>query len=331
MNWTLMHDALAPLELRSCLISRRGELVFESYRNPESASAIADIHSVTKSFLSALVCIAMDRGLLPGPETLASEFFPRLAADEDPRKREITLDHLLTMSAGFEWTEFGGRNSFPRMTRSPHWANFVLELPLMDKPGARMTYNSGISQLLSSLLAEASGTTTARFAEDRLFGPLGIESYRWETDPQGVHTGGFGLHLRPADLLKLGRLYLQHGRWADRQLVSRELAERSVRPALRSRDHRQGWYGWHWWSDRYAEGDSGTAVAGGSVSGSGSASTSAPAMDYFFARGYGGQFIYVVPSRDAVVVLTNDKRKKERMAIDAFREHIAPWLLILPE
>ncbi|RUS47773.1 serine hydrolase [Cohnella sp. AR92] len=319
MNWTSLTEELAPLDLRSCLISRRGELVFERYRNPGDGSEIADTHSVTKSFLSALVCIAMDRELLPGPDTLASEFFPRLGVDEDPRKRSITLEHLLTMSAGFEWTEFGGRNSFPKMTRSPRWADFVLELPLMDKPGDRMTYNSGISQLLSSLLSRAVGMTAARFAEEELFGPLGIGSYEWESDPQGVNTGGFGLHLRPADLLKFGQLYLQQGRWGDRQLVSAGLAERSVRPALRSRDHREGWYGWHWWSDRYSGEESSASVG-----------SSAAAMDYFFARGYGGQFIYVVPSRDAVVVLTNDKRKKDRMPVSVFRELIAPRLFPEP-
>ncbi|THF77516.1 serine hydrolase domain-containing protein [Cohnella fermenti] len=320
MNWTTLHDELKLLDLRCCLIRVRGEPVFEHERETGASAAVANIHSVTKSFLSALVCIAMDRGLLPGPDALASAFFPRLAQDEDERKRRITLEQLLTMSAGFEWTEFGGRHSFRRMTASPDWTAFVLDLPLMDKPGTRMTYNSGISQLLSALLAEAAGMSVARFAERHLFGPLGIESYEWETDPQGVHTGGFGLHLRADDLLKLGELYLQRGRWDGRQLVSAELAQRSVRPALRSRDHREGWYAWHWWSDRYTE-DSRVDAA--------SASGAAAGMDCFFARGYGGQFIYVAPERDAVVVLTNDSRKKDKMPTDVFRRHIAPRLLTL--
>lgn len=304
MDWTSLSASIAPLDLRSCLISRHGRIEFEYYRDARTAAEIAKINSCTKSILSALICIAMEIGLLPEPATPATFFFPRLASDPDLRKREITLEHLLTMSAGFEWTEFGGQKSFPRMTRSPHWVNFVLELPLADPPGTRMEYNSGISQMLSALLADASGMTTAAFAERHLFGPLGIEAYEWQADPQGVHTGGFGLRMRPLDLLKFGQLYLQRGKWNDLRLISPERVERSVRPVLPSNSHRQGSYGWHWWSDVYAgEAD----------------------LPYYFARGYGGQYVYVVPDADAVVVLTADQGKKGPQ-VDPFRQFIAPRL-----
>ncbi|MBB6730410.1 serine hydrolase domain-containing protein [Cohnella zeiphila] len=302
--------AIAPLNLRSCLISRRGRLEFEHYRDSATAREIAKINSCTKSILSALLCIALDRELLPGPETLASEFFPTLASSDDRRKRKITLEHLLTMTAGFEWTEFGGRNSFPRMTRSPNWVRFVLEQPLADEPGKRMEYNSGISQLLSSILTQASGMTAARFAEMRLFGPLGIEEYEWESDPQGIYAGGFGMRLRPMDMLKFGQLYLRNGRWENRSLIPEELVARSVRTAALSEDPRPGGYGWHWWTGSYSpEPDR----------------SSCRRLDYFYARGYGGQFIYVVPAADAVVVLTKDQGKRQK-PIDVFREFIAPEL-----
>lgn len=155
-----------------------------------------------------------------------------LDGDADPRKRQITLRHLLTMSAGFNWTEFGGFNSFPRMTRSPDWVRFVLEQPMSDRPGDRMEYNSGASQLLTAILVQAAGLAAARFAELHLFGPLGIEEYEWEQDPQGVHTGGFGLWLRPGDMLKFGQLYLQRGVWEGKPLISPELVSQSVKPAI---------------------------------------------------------------------------------------------------
>ncbi|WP_027094713.1 serine hydrolase domain-containing protein [Cohnella thermotolerans] len=310
MEYASLAAAIAPLNLRSCLISRQGQLVFEHYRDSQTAAELAKINSCTKSVLSALLCIAMDRGLLPQPETRASVFFPQLAASPDSRKRDITLLHLLTMTAGFEWTEFGGRNSFPRMTRSPHWIDFVLEQPMADAPGTRMEYNSGVSQMLSAILAQATGMTTARFAERYLFGPLGIENYRWEVDPQGVHTGGFGLWLRPWDLLKFGELYLQSGKWENDQLISSELIARSVRPAVSSEPPRRGLYGWHWWVDSFS------AAEG----------TSAPILEYFFARGFGGQFVYVVPRLDTVVVLTDDKHGNNRQKADVFRRWIAPLL-----
>lgn len=122
--------------------------------------------------------------MLPGPSAPLSSFFPQVLRDKDARKPNITLEQLLTMSAGFRWTEFGGANSFPKMTRTPHWVNYVLEQPLADEPGTRMEYNSGISQLLSSILVQATGLSTASYAEQVLFGPLGIRDYDWESDPR---------------------------------------------------------------------------------------------------------------------------------------------------
>lgn len=319
MNLSSISTAIAPLHLRSCLISRQGRLVFEHYRNPQSAGEIAKINSCTKSILSALICLAFDHGLLPPPETKIREFFPRLTADPDPRKREITLLHLLTMSGGFNWTEFGGHNSFPRMTRSADWVQFTLEQPMSDRPGDRMEYNSGGSQLLSAILVQATGMPTARFAERYLFGPLGIEAYKWEQDPQGVHTGGFGLWLHPADMLKFGRLYLQQGTWENKQLITPELLKRSVQPAIGVEAPRRGCYAWHWWTDTY--------MAAGVTGATGTAGVNTAAFDYFYARGYGGQFIYVIPSLETVVVLTDDKRKKDRPPADVLRQYIAPYLL----
>ncbi|MFD1179089.1 serine hydrolase domain-containing protein [Paenibacillus puldeungensis] len=311
MNLSALSNAIDTLNLKSCLISRNGQLVFEHYRNRQSAGQIAKINSCTKSFLSALICIGIDHGLVAAPETSLSEFYPQLTSDQDPRKQEITLAHLLTMSAGFNWSEFGGHNSFPRMTRSPDWVQFVLEQPMSDRPGDRMEYNSGASQLLSAILMQSTGMSTAKFAEIHLFGPLGIEDYKWEQDPQGVHTGGFGLWLRPADMLKFGLLYLQQGNWENKQLISQELLKRSVQPMLDVEAPNRGCYAWHWWTDTYLAPDE----------------LSAASFDFYYARGYGGQFIYILPSLDTVVVITDDKRKKDRSPSDVFREFIIPYIL----
>ncbi|MCM3697981.1 serine hydrolase [Paenibacillus macerans] len=333
MNLSSIASAIAPVNLRSCLISRQGRLVFEHYRDRQTAGQIAKINSCTKSFLSALICIAFDQGLLPSADTPISEFFPQLLdEDDDPRKRQITLRHLLTMSAGFNWTEFGGHNSFPRMTRSADWVRFALEQPMSDHPGDRMEYNSGASQLLAAILVQAAGLPAARFAELHLFGPLGIEAYKWEQDPQGVHTGGFGLWLRPGDMLKFGQLYLQRGVWEGKPLISTEMVSQSVKPAIGVEAPRRGCYAWHWWTDTWlpaaGPGEDNMTSASDPARDGGrfTASSPSPAFDYFYARGYGGNFIYVIPSLETVVVLTDDKRKRDRPPADVFRQLIAPHI-----
>lgn len=317
MNVSALTALLEPLNLRSCLVQQHGSLIFEQYRDVRVSSEVAKINSCTKSILSALICIAIDQGILPEPATRVSEFYPQLGQDKDVRKQEITIAHLLTMTAGFHWTEFGGRNSFPKMTRSPNWVEYVLEQPMADHPGARMEYNSGISQLLSAMLVQASGMTTARFAELYLFGPLGIRQYLWETDPQGIHTGGFGLQLQPADLLKFGQLYLQQGVWEKEQLINRERIAHSVQPFIHAEAPRRGGYGWHWWTDSYSF----------------PLADKEPApVEYYYARGYAGQFVYVLPILQTVVVLTQDnKRGKNTPPVDVFRDNIAPLLVVPSE
>lgn len=142
----LIH-VLNELETRSCLIEQQGNMIMNYYREPQIANELYKINSCTKSVISALVSIAMDQQRGPKPETPILEFFPQLATDSDSRKRDITIEHLLTMSAGFNWTEFGGQNSFPTMSKTSDWVQFVLSQPLSDVPGTRMEYSSGCSQL----------------------------------------------------------------------------------------------------------------------------------------------------------------------------------------
>lgn len=312
-NLSSLTSTISILDLRSCLISQQGQLVLEYYRNDHTATEIAKINSCTKSILSALICIAMDQGKLLPPETPITEFYPQLALNRDTRMHEITLQHLLTMSAGINWTEFGGQKSFPRMTKSPHWVNFVLEQPLLHSPGERMEYNSGLSQILSAILVQATGMTTAQFAELYLFDPLGIKDYDWEMDPQGIHTGGFGLRLHPSDMLKFGQLYLQHGQWNNKQIISRERVAQSSQPYISAEEPNRGSYGWHWWTDSLYHHPTHM-----------SSPTSIP---YFYARGYGGQYIYVIPSIHTVVVLSDDKPKKKQFPVDVFLQFIGPFLV----
>ncbi|CAI6056242.1 serine hydrolase domain-containing protein [Cohnella sp. JJ-181] len=317
MNTDHLSGAIASYNPRSLLVSHEGRLLFEHYREPLMQEEPAVINSCTKSVLSALVCCALGRGLLPDPDTTpASAFFPQLASDRDPRKRDMTLLHLLTMTAGFRWQEFGGIHSFPRMIRTADWIAHVLEQPLSEPPGTRMTYNSGVSQMLSAILTQATGMSVAGFAEQTLFADLGIERYAWETDPQGIHTGGFGLRLLPADLLKLGELMLHRGQWRGARLFPPELADRAVRPVASASPPYEGNYAWHWWCAAYPASE---AKLAGAPEGK-----RANTIRYYYAQGFGGQFVYVVPDAKLVAVVTQDSRKRKQPHL--FAELIGPMI-----
>lgn len=307
LNLSSISAEVVPLHLRSCLIYRQEKLIFEHYRHNQVEHELAKVNSCTKSFLSALICIALDQGIFPSVDTKLHECVPMLDKETGSWRKDITIQHLLTMSGGWRWEEFGGLNSFPHMTRSQDWVSFALEQPMANQPGEVMEYNSGSSQILSHLLVQATGDSIVSFAETYLFGPLGINDFRWEQDPQGIHTGGFGLSLRPIDLLNFGRLYLQQGRWENQQLISPELTLHSVQPAIKVTAPWSGYYAWHWWCDRFEE-------------------DGKPSFEYFYSRGYGGQFIYVIPSLEAVVVLTDDRRKRDHPPTNVFSRFIAPHL-----
>jgi CubicO group peptidase (beta-lactamase class C family) len=165
------------------------------------------------------------------------------------------------------------------------------------------------------------GMSVAAYAESYLFGPLGIQDYEWEQDPQGVHTGGFGLRLLPSDLLKFGQLYLQEGKWEGKQLISNQLVKRSTQPFITVSPQNHGSYGWHWWVDQYA----GQHLDDNSPSQPAEQMNHEP-LSYYYARGFGGQYVYIVPELELVTVLTNDKRKKEKPPIDVFPRFILPEL-----
>lgn len=315
-------------ELTTCLLHQRGTLRFVYEEEPGISEKPLPINSCTKSVLSALITIAMEKGLFPAPDAKVSEFFPELLIPRPQqgkrtlaRKQSLTIAHLLDMSAGFQWTEFGGNNSFPKMTRSPNWIAFVLEQPFATEPGAKWTYSSGVSQLLAGILQQVIPMPITDFAEQHLFTPLNIENYEWECDPQGVCTGGYGMQLAAMDLLKFGLLYLQQGIWDGHSILPAHLIERAVSPAIEVQPPDRGFYGWHWWVDAVTVPNQSPHDERGE-----SKTQSSRTLPYFYARGYGGQFTFVVPSCDAVVVTMRKRNKKGYFPHDLFRKHIAPML-----
>lgn len=265
------------LNLHAMLVIRHGFIVKEKYSAPFDESASHDLFSCTKSFVSALMGIAIDRGYVADLARPVLGFFPsRSFAHTDARKQAITVEDLLTMSSGLGWVE--GDETYSRMYALPggDWVSFVLDLPMVAEPGRRFNYSSGGSHILAAIIQRSNGKSFYDFARASLFGPLGISDPRWERDPEGLPIGGWGLRLSPRDMAKLGYLYLHQGIWEGKQVVPAAWVRESTRPHIKADE---GWsYGYQWWVD--------------------------PSVPFFAARGRYGQSIFVVPSLDLVVVFT---------------------------
>ena len=269
------------LNIHSLLIIRHGYLVAEVYYGANSPTLKHDLYSVTKSFTSALVGIAIHEGYIHGVNQPVLDLFAdRQVANLDARKKAMTLEHLLTMSSGLDWPESGNAytttdNPYVRMMRSPDWVQFVLDRPMAQPPGAAFNYNSGASHLLSAIVQKTTGTSTLAFAHEHLFKPLGIADVAWGADAAGIAVGGSDLRLTPRDMAKFGYLYLRGGVWDGGQIVPAEWVKTSTTKHIKSSDAGLD-YGYQWWIW----------------------------PDGFAAQGLGGQYVFVRPRQDLVVVFT---------------------------
>ena len=265
--------------LYSLLVNWRGELVLEKYYNGRRSARLANIKSASKSIISALVGIAIERGEIDGVSAAIAPYFPSLEAEGvDPRKKEITVEDLLTMRSGLESTS--SRN-YGAWVRSRNWVRYALTREMLGPPGLRMTYSTGNTHLLSALLTKATGKSTWQFAQDELAEPLGFTLARWPRDPQGIYFGGNDMEMTPRQMMAFGRLYLNGGRVDGRQVVPEEWVKESWVARTRSRWGDDRLYGYCWWIREMA------------------------GYPVFYAWGYGGQFIFCVPELELVVVATS--------------------------
>ncbi len=264
--------------VHSVVVIRNGRVVLDARFYPFSSEWRHDIASVTKSFTSTLIGIAIDRGYIAGVDVPVLGFFPDLTiANRVPRKERMTLEHLLTMRSGFACDPSNSEATLTQMTSSADWVQFALDLPMADEPGARYVYCSPNVHLLSAILQRATGMTTLEFAQQHLFRPLRILDVEWFVDPQGVYRGWGDLHLKPLDMTKLGALYINQGRWLGRQIVSSQWVEEATTgagqpvPGLPADEG----YSYLWYF----------------------------APDLYYAAGAGGQRIHVYPDENLVVGL----------------------------
>ena len=260
--------------IHSILISRHGTLVLEAYFQPFNRGTSHNLYSCTKSVTSALMGIAIDRGLVTGIDVPVHTLFPDVTLDS-PEKEAITLRHLLTMSSGIEWAEplRSGLSDTWSFIESKSPPQYFFDRALAAPPGKAFNYNTGGSHLLSMIIQDASGEMTAEFARHNLFEPLDISEYYWEKDVHGYTTGGTGLALRPIDMLKIGQLFLQNGKWDGEPVIPEAWVRESTKSNVNISPGID--YGYQWWVHQDG---------------------------IYNALGWGGQQIIVIPRQDMVVV-----------------------------
>ncbi|NNC31745.1 serine hydrolase [Longimicrobium terrae] len=265
--------------LRGMIVSQNGEIVLERYKGGAAADRVTNVKSASKSVLSALVGIAIAEGYIRGVDQPIAEFFPSYFEREgvDPRKRRITVGNLLSMQSGLESTSFGDYGAW---VSSRDWVRAALDQPMVDEPGGRMLYSTGSTHLLSAILTRATGQSTLAYANEKLAQPMGFTLRPWQRDPQGIYFGGNDMYLTPRQMLRFGQLYLDGGVYAGLRLVPEAWVRESVRPRTSSPFNGHG-YGLGWWSRE----------SGG--------------RQVFFAWGYGGQYVFVVPDLKMVAVFTS--------------------------
>ena len=289
--------------LHSLLVSRRGEVMFEYYVKGVTARRLANVKSASKSVISALIGIALDRKLIPNLHEPIATYFPELKRDPDRRKATITIEDLLTMRSGLETTS---NRNYGAWVTSPNWVRFVLTRKLLSEPGTTMQYSTGSTHLLSAIVSKVSGMSTWQFAQANLAKPLGISLAQWPRDPQGIYFGGNDMLLTPRQMLGLGELWLNQGRSQGQQVVPATWVSESCVPRTISRFDAGREYGYGWWIDEVGE---------------------HPAC---YAWGYGGQYVFVFRDLQTVVVATSstatgdERRGYRRQLLDLIGADILP-------
>ena len=285
-------------KIGSVVVARRGTVAYEEYFEGDSNS-LRDTRSATKSITDILVGIAIQEKKLTGVDARVLALLPgraRKMQNPDPRKDKITVEDFLTMSSPLECDDWNdaSRGNEERMYVIEDWAQFILDLPVRGrmhlgespeppKYGRNFSYCTGGVFVLSEVLQKATGERTDRFAQEKLFGPLGITDAQWVYSPLNIPQTGGGLRLTSVDLIKIGQLYLNGGTWQGKRIVAESWVKTSTQPHAQIDDSTD--YGYLWWLKSFKSGGK-----------------EYPA---FFMSGNGGNKICVFPGLDMVVVLTS--------------------------
>lgn len=268
------------------LILRHNRLIYENYFHGYSKDVMHNLYSAGKSITSLLAGIAIDKGFIDNVDVPILDLLPEYKniQNPDPRKQEITIKDLLNMSSGLDcddWYQF----TESHMQESSDWVKFTLDLPMVNDPGATGSYCTGGVVTLGRIIENASGMSLEEFASQFLYKPLNITTWQWHRMPDGRASGGGLFFLRPRDMAKIGLLMLNKGIWNDKQIVSPEWVTRCSEDQVKMPGPFDG-YGYLWWKQSFTE----------------------EAIETYFADGNGGQQIFVIPSKDMVLVFTGGNK-----------------------
>jgi CubicO group peptidase (beta-lactamase class C family) len=305
-------------DVHSVVVARHGRLIFERYfagydepwghddrRYEFDATMKHDMRSVSKSVVSLLAGIAIDRGLIQGVDAPVLQFFPELASAAPEGWMAIRLRDVLTMSSGISWDENrpwnDPKNDEPHLGSETDPMRYVLSKPIAAPPGTQWNYNGGGVDLLGAIIARQSKQPLDVFAREALFAPLGITDFEWQTYQNGRISAAAGLRLRPRDATKIGQLMLNKGAWQGAQIVPADWIEQSTRLRFQAIGYFGGlfFYGRFWWLGRTLSGER--------------------EVPWISAMGQGGQRIFIVPSLDLVVTTTSGLYTDGRQGIAALR------------
>lgn len=319
------------LGVHAILIERRGQLIYEEYfegfderwgsplgKVTMTAESKHDLRSVTKSVVSALVGIAHGEGTIPSLDQPMVEWFPEYPELNTPDRRRVTLAHVLSMTSGFEWNEEvpynDPRNDEIRMTRDSQPLRYALSRSFKVDPGTDFNYNGGLTHVMAAVLVRASKTSLQDYARTKLFEPLGITDVEWVGNLAGMPAAASGLRLRARDLAKFGSLYLNGGRWNEKQILPSSWVQLSTRRHFRFRPRTgpdaggQFGYAYFWWYSCYPSADG--------------------LIEARTAVGNGQQRVFVLPGLDMVVTIFagryNDFTTAGTLGSTILREHVIP-------
>lgn len=284
--------------IHSILLVKNGYLITEGYLNKNKQHKIGNIKSVTKSITSILLGIAIDQGYIKSVDDNISIYFPEYFEDEDDPKRLITIRDLLTMETGLNWDEWASSYKDPNgMYKSKDTIAYVLNRELTFDPGKKFTYSTGTSQLLAGVIQRATLMSLEEFSLNYLFKPLGIQDYQWKKSKDGINYGGVHLYLKPRDLAKIGQLSLNKGLWNGNTIVSSEWIDTST-SGHTIFGYDDGPYGYHWWIRPKG----------------------------YMAQGYGGQYIYVIPKEQLVIIITANPNGRKHLDVPQIENVIEKFI-----
>src|SRR5438309_10018930 len=282
--------------LHSFMLLRHGQVAAEGWWSPYAPQHAHMLFSLSKSFTSTALGLAISEGRLTLDAPVLSFFSSDAPAKVSENLATMRVRHLLTMSTGHDKDATGPTTSAP----DGNWVKAFLALPVEHPPGTHFVYNSAASYMLSAIVQQLTGITLLEYLRPRLFGPLGIEGATWETCPRGINKGGWGLSVKTEDIARFGQLYLQKGQWKGRQLVPESwVAEATSKQISNGTGETSDWtqgYGYQFWRCRHGA---------------------------YRGDGAFGQYCLVMPQQDAVLAITSGVGDMQAV-LNAVWDHLLP-------